>query len=131
MPRFILVYSKGETVTLDDFFDIKRTIDKKGSPLKIGYEIEPGIDYWVDLKTGRFYVNGEWICPADEEGILLTDRKVEYRPIWFRRWYRTFDQRGGEIDARWVLFLGWQFTENGRNYKRMMQVRQDGTVGIG
>jgi len=130
MPKFFLTYPNGETVTLDDFFDIKRTIDRKGNPTILHYQID-GVNAFVDFSTGRFYINELCICPADEDGVLLTNKKVEYRPVWFRRWYRTFDQRGGEIDARWIIFLGWQFTENGRNHKRMMQIHQDGTVGIG
>ena len=128
MQIFILVYP-GEAVRLVDFLDIKRVMDAKGKPLMLCYELEY-VNYEVDFTNGRFYINDNCICPTDGD-ILLTDKKVEYRPIWFRRWYRTFQVNEGEIDARWVLFLGWQFTENGRNHKRMMQIHQDGTVGVG
>lgn len=140
MQLFILVYP-GEVVTTDDFCDIKRVIDAKGTP-DIIRSTSDNLSCEVNFKNGRFYVNGLCICPAEGD-VLLTDRPVEYRPIWwkgdrdtpirapFRRWYRTFQVGRGEIDARWILFFGWQFTENGRNHKRMIQIHQDGTVGVG
>lgn len=128
MQRFFLRYPN-EVVETGDFFEIKRTMDSKGVPLSFRYELG-SITVAVSFKTGRFYIDDICICPADGD-IILTDKKVEYRPIWFRRWYRTFQVNKGEIDARWILFLGWQFTENGRNHKRTMQIHQDGRVGVG
>lgn len=128
MQQFFLKYP-GEIITTDDFFDIKRIMDKKGTPLMLGCQVDH-IYYDVNFTNGWFFINDNGICPADGD-ILLTDKNVEYRPIWFRRWYRTFKVGKGETGARWILFSGWQFTENGRNHKRMLQIHQDGTVGIG
>ena len=130
MPRFFLSYPGSEELEYD-FYAIKPTIDKLGSPLSIRYEHEPGVDYLVDLKTGMFYVNGTWLCPTTDEGILLTNRKVEYRPVWFKRHFKTFNLVGGELDSKCAVFIGWQFTENGKNYKRTMQIHEDETIGVG
>jgi len=134
MQYFILKYPE-ETVILDDFFEIKRTIDDKGDPDSIRYEISEENPhesrfYEVDLQTGCFSVDGCLIQPALDNGVL-THSDVDFRPVWFRRWYRTFQVAKGETGAQWALFLGWQFTEDGRNHKRMLQIHQDGTVGMG
>lgn len=132
---YFIFYPSG-VIIADDFFEIKPVIDFMGDPTALRCKLN-NVDCTVDFLTGRFYVNGLCICPADGD-VLLTDKKVEYRPIWwqgmrapFRRWYRTFQIGAGEIGARWIIFLGWQFTEKGRNFKRMLQIHQDGTIGIG
>lgn len=131
MAQFILTYP-GEVVKTGVFGDIRRVIKVRGTPTSLRFEIDQG-NFEANFANGYFYINNMCVRPAECD-LLLTDRKVEYRPIWFRRWYHTFEMgtgSRGEIGAYWILFLGWQFTENGRNFKRMIQIHQDGTVGVG
>jgi len=125
--RFYLFYPD-ETVELDDFIKITEYIQKLGTPRSIRYKVY-GTDCLVDLQSGMFYINGKSFEPLTTD-FSLFGKQIEYRPIWFRRWYRTFQTLRGEVAQECHYYLGFQVTLNGRNYKKMIRIAPSGSIGF-
>jgi len=92
--RFYLFYPD-EIVELEDFIEIGKHIQQHGAPKSIRYKVY-GRDFLVDMQSGMFYVNGKSFEPLTAD-FSLFGRRIEYKPVYFRRWYRTFQTLRGEI----------------------------------
>lgn len=83
----------------------------------------------VDLTDGSFNINDFTIEPMLDD-VKWKDLNVDFRVIYFRRNRRHYTAEmlplGHDID----YFIGWQTTYEGKNYKRILKIGADGTIGM-
>ena len=85
----------------------------------------------VNLKNGKFYVNGQTFIPSRGDVESLADRSYPvYRLIYFRRHFFSFGDRPGE-EVVGLLGIGWQATIDGRNVKRILYIQPDNEIIFG
>ena len=85
----------------------------------------------VNLKNGKFDVDGQILIPSRGDVESLTDRSYpSYRLIYFKRHFFTFGDRPGE-EVVGLLGIGWQFTEEGKNIKRLLYITPNNEIIFG
>ena len=85
----------------------------------------------VNLKNGKFYVNGQTLVPSRGDVESLADRSYPaYRLIYFKRHFFTFGDRPGE-EVVGLYGIGWQFTEEGKNIKRLLYITLNNEIIFG
>jgi len=77
--------------------------------------------YVVYLQDGGFKI-GDILIPVFNPG------GQEYRLIYFKSRVLHFGPSGAEEETEY--FLGWQVTYDERNYKLMLNIKNDGRVGF-
>jgi hypothetical protein len=88
---------------------------------------ETGHRVGVNLATGVFFA-GNQILHAGEDDVRDLSYRGDYRIIYATR--HTIIG-GGDIPDNYLYLVGWQFTLNGKNYKRILYVRPDGEIIFG
>ena len=85
----------------------------------------------VDLITGQFNVNGQIMHASRGDIENLSNRSdINYRMIYARRHF--FGQGViGQYDDVGLYLIGYQFTEAGRNYKRILYIYPNGEIIFG
>lgn len=77
--------------------------------------------YICDETTRLGYLLEEIKSPMDDQGFYTAEYKpYVWRPIWFTRYHNG--------QPTWVI--GAQATIDGRNFKKMLSIFVDGTIGI-
>lgn len=89
---------------------------------------ENGKLYSVNLKTGMFSINGVDIFPITEEELGLPLRDAHYRIIYYRRMQASFTPQQIEDSALLCHLLGWQTNIDGKNFKRILHIYDDGKL---
>jgi len=112
-----------KTEIYDDMFEAnKRLLQEQADAIIYTHN---NISYEVDLKTGKFYVNGKHIS----HGARLPYDAL-FRFISFRRVRHTYSTFGQHIGTYYEVFIGWQTTVKGRNIQRMMKIYPNGNFEI-
>lgn len=75
-----------------------------------------GFTVATDFTNGTFLVNGTTVHPAGFDGDILTNRKVEYTPIYGRRNFR------GDLGELVMPFCGWKANIGGKHYKKVIYI---------
>lgn len=90
------------------------------------YHISKPFKIIVDLKKGLIYFNDVQVTEPD-----LLKKKDNIRLIYFRRnkvhFNEKFEQTGHDI----IYFIGYQYTNNGKNKKVILQVDKNQYITIG
>ena len=85
----------------------------------------------VNLKNGKFDVDGQTLIPSRGDVESLADRSYSvYRLIYFKRHFFTFGDRPGE-EVVGLYGIGWQFTEEGKNIKRLLYITPNNEIIFG
>lgn len=105
-------------------FDNSKTVVK--------FSLENETEHFVvDLISGNMYFNGKSIALYSADGLPLTNPGTIYRLIYFKRVTQTISTDFvSDPTASMVYFLGWQFTKDNVNTKRILEINPDGTIRL-
>jgi hypothetical protein len=98
------------------YYDVLEA-EKKGNKPLVFVLMGPGSDFLVDLRDGRFEINGAPIFLHDHSPAF-----GEYRLIYYRNRKKIFTQGYVEIGDETTYHFGWQNTVNGENIQHVMRI---------
>lgn len=97
------------------YYDLDQSRIKKFFLVEVRPETANQKVFSVDLTDGHFEVNG---IPL----FLHDDRTTkDFRLIFFRRHKHGFNLEGAQQFHHTTYRLGWQYTENGKNYQQVIE----------
>jgi hypothetical protein len=84
--------------------------------------------YSVNLRDGSFYIDDVKLNLITEQELGVPLQNVEYRIVYYKRVQVTMTQSVLGKPKILCYLLGWQTTVDGKCFKRILQIYQDGNI---
>lgn len=90
----------------------------------LAFRVDDGVRHLVvDLSNGLFLINGTVFNHPE-----LTHKEVDYRLIFFKRVAQNIGVGKNSVSENTRYHVGWQFTEDDTNYKKIFSIDNHGIV---
>ena len=124
--QFVCHYSDGEKLLQNDGLENEHHFGHIDHGKLRRFElVGKGKSYSVDVKTGEFNLNGVKLY------FQFLPSEAKYRLVYFRRVQQVLKTGGSGGEYHLKYCFGLQCTHEGKNYKVLVWINEDGSLNIG